>query len=259
MSLSLKFQNQIFFTVARIVIKSETSAGASIGTGFIIKIKIDETHTSHLLITNRHVLSEKYEPIDLIFHCNNGGTEPALDKFKPVRFQNYEKYCYFHSKKEVDLAALNLSSLTGEKDLYWKHLYEDILIDFEKDEVLAGEEVWFIGYPENRFDTVHNLPLLRKGFISSLPKVDFNGRPEVVIDAQVFPGSSGSPVFTVIKGTAKLLGVVSQTMIKNNQLQTVPTKHVEIVQEVLGLGIVIKSSVLKEFIKEIASDIKSKL
>mgnify|MGYP003291781313 CR=1 FL=1 len=46
-----------------------------------------------------------------------------------------------------------------------------------------------------RYDKKNNLPLVRTGTIASHPRKDFNGLPQFVIDAQVFPGSSGSPVF----------------------------------------------------------------
>ena len=87
-------------------------------------------------------------------------------------------------------------------------------------------------------------------------------QPEFVIDAQVFPGSSGSPVyinytFEDIKNgrivlsnqhNIKVLGSVAQTMVRNNILQTVPTGTTNYTQEVLGLGIVFKSTVVKETI-----------
>lgn len=84
---------------------------------------------------------------------------------------------------------------------------------------------------------------------------------EFVIDAQVFPGSSGSPVYidltfenfkngqiVVGQGKLKLLGIVAMTMIRNNTLQAIPTGTNYITQEVLGLGIVFKSTAIKELV-----------
>lgn len=257
MDLSQKFENQIFFSVTRIVAKSEDNKSASIGTGFILKVPTSGERCIFLLVTNRHVIPKNFTQIDLVFHCNDGKGKPSLSKFQSVVFNNYKKICYFHPDEDVDLAALNLSGLTSNPQLYWRHLEPNLFLNPSVDEIKPGDAISFIGYPDNRFDVLHNLPLLRKGFIASHPHIDFNGKPEVVIDAQVFPGSSGSPVFVAVENQAKLLGVVSETMVKNNKLQTIPaiTKKVKTVKEVLGLGIVIKSEALKALIDDIIKKI----
>ena len=70
-----------------------------------------------------------------------------------------------------------------------------------------------------------------------MPNVDFNGKGQIVIDAQIFPGSSGSPVFVDWDGKYSLLGIVSQTMIRHSQLQTLPANVPQVgVEQTLGLG-----------------------
>ena len=77
----------------------------------------------------------------------------------------------------------------------------------------------------------------------------------------MFPGSSGSPVYIdltyenmkngqiiVGKKDIKLLGIVSATMIRNNQLKSIETNTHYLTEEVLGLGIVYKSTAIKELI-----------
>ncbi len=82
-----------------------------------------------------------------------------------------------------------------------------------------------------------------------MPNVDFNGRGQIVIDAQIFNGSSGSPVFVDWDGEYKLLGVVSQTIIRHSQLQTLPVNMPSVgVEQILGLGIVIKQRHVQELI-----------
>lgn len=115
--------------------------------------------------------------------------------------------------------------------------------------LLPGSEVSFIGYPDNRFDAAHNLPLLRKGHVATLPTVDFNGLKQIVIDAQVFPGSSGSPVFVVSDGRYKLLGVVTETMIKNEELKAIQADFKYGVQQTIGLGIVLKTELVMELLE----------
>lgn len=79
------------------------------------------------------------------------------------------------------------------------------------------------------------MPLFRQGIIASHPRYDFNGESVFIIDAQVFPRSSGSPVHIdltyedmkngkfVIEKNIKLLGMISQIVIRNNRLQAIPT------------------------------------
>jgi S1-C subfamily serine protease len=127
-----------------------------------------------------------------------------------------------------------------------------MLADFTEEKLNPGLDIWFVGYPDNRFDSTNNLPLLRRGYISSIPKVDYNSQKQFIIDAQVFQGSSGSPVFAPIGNKYKLIGVVSATMIKHGQLQTIPTLQNGLgVQQILGLGIVIKSTTIVELITEV--------
>jgi hypothetical protein len=54
-----------------------------------------------------------------------------------------------------------------------------------------------VGYPTGLWDDVHNSPLFRTGSTATHPAVDFQGRPEFVVDLACFPGSSGSPVFAM--------------------------------------------------------------
>ena len=117
--------------------------------------------------------------------------------------------------------------------LFYKAVDYRMLATFSEPELSIAENVYFIGYPDNRFDVQNNLPLIRQGMIASHPKYDYNGDPVFIIDAQVFPGSSGSPVYIDLtyenikngkivlspKKDIKLLGIVSQTMIRNNKLQ----------------------------------------
>ena len=82
-----------------------------------------------------------------------------------------------------------------------------------------------------------------------MPNVNFNGKGQIVIDAQIFPGSSGSPVFVVSQDQYLLLGVVSQTMIRHSQLQTLPVNMPPIgIEQILGLGIVVKQEHVRELI-----------
>jgi hypothetical protein len=176
------------------------------------------------------------------FHKRASSGRPLLGETVTFENDDFRDLLIAHPDPEIDLACFLATDIANPPhEVYWKSLRAESLANFEEPDLLPGAEVWFVGYPENRFDTAHNLPLLRRGYIASIPTVDFNRKPQFVIDAQVFPGSSGSPVFVFLGGQYRLVGVVSQTMIRNEELQALPTGIGLAIEQVLGLGMVIKA------------------
>ena len=125
----------------------------------------------------------------------------------------------------------------------------------------ALEEVLFVGYPNGLFDAVNHLPLFRRGITASSVNIDFDGKPNFIIDAGVYPGSSGSPVFIHDQGWIRdrkgnvtmgsrtiLLGIISKTYFRTTDAE-VAEATVALsarVQEIIGLGIVIKARCIHE-------------
>lgn len=254
-----KFQEQIFFSTVRITIPSKSGSGASVGTGFLLESPLNDSKKRRiiLLISNRHVYGDATQPIILNFHKKGpDGSGPELGQIVTIKQSQFTGIYVGHPDPDVDLACINISFFL-ENNIFYKNIRPEMFSDFSEEGLLPGADVWFIGYPENRFDTTHNLPILRRGYIASIPTVDFNAKKQFVIDAQVFPGSSGSPVFTVLGKNFKLIGVVTETMIRNEQLQTVPTDLAVGVQQILGLGIVIKATVVKELVDHATKEIKA--
>lgn len=262
MLLNNNFQEQIFFATIRITIEDKINNGSSIGTGFIIKVSLGDQKKRNviLLISNKHVYINHTNLIQLNFHkAKSDEFSPKLGEQITITKERFSDIYYEHPNKDIDLACLNISEILEQNNIYFRNLLPSMFADFEKEELLPGNDVLFIGYPQNRFDNINNLPLLRKGYVSSIPKVDFNGKKEFIIDAQVYPGSSGSPVFSVINGHFKLIGIVTQTMIKHEIIQSVPTVSHYAVHQVLGLGIVQKTELIQELIDETTKIINEQL
>jgi hypothetical protein len=97
------------------------------------------------------------------------------------------------------------------------------------------------------------------GHISSVPVVDFNDRPEFVVDAAVFPGSSGSPVFWWYEHPreVRFLGVISEVMVRHQRLETVDVKPSAHIAQMIGLGIVIKATAVRELVDEVLGRIRA--
>jgi len=254
------FEEQIFFTTVRITVDENARTGTSIGTGFLYRTFVSDNKFCLLLVSNKHVYGDPQNPIQLNFNKKDpkDPTRPLLGQTVSLQGTSFNSIFTPHPDPSVDLACINVSKIGDEQSqVFYKCLDETLLSDFKHERLLPGNDVWFVGYPENRFDTKNNLPILRRGYIASIPKVDYEGRCAFLIDAQVFQGSSGSPVFTNLGGKYKLVGVVSQTMIKNEKIHAVPTSHSLGVAQILGLGIVLKANLLTELLSAATLAIKT--
>lgn len=179
-----------------------------------------------------------------------------------------------HPDAEVDIAIMNVSSglvglfNQGNKPFY-SQTTNDIIPTTEIIEkaINSVEEIVFVGYPNGIWDSVNNLPIVRKGITATPFNIDFMGQPQFLIDASVFPGSSGSPVFayrngafTERDGSLKygdklyLLGIVAKVYqrIEEGQIviKDIPTSHVPFAQvkQMIDLGIVFKATTILETI-----------
>lgn len=239
----------------------------SIGTGFLLKRPVEPEKFRIYLVTNKHVL-DGFKEIAITFTTIKD-EKPEIGNKMTISITDLLGKVQFHPNPNVDIAILECTGLflMMPNQFYFKAVSYDMLATFDEPELTVAQNVSFIGYPDNRFDEVNNLPLLRTGIISSHPRLNYNGEPVFIIDAQVFPGSSGSPVFIdltyenfkngeIVLGPKdiKLLGVVSATMIRNNQLQAINTSTIFTTQEVLGLGIVFKATAIKELIDSMPID-----
>lgn len=249
---------QLLYTTLRIECKDNDGNLTGIGTGFLLSRPVSGDKYKLYLVSNKHILIGTPK-ILVSFICKENG-EPQHQRVHKVEIQGVDQAVKGHPDPEVDIAAIECTGMLVDMidRIYYKHIPYDLLADFDEPELSIAENVYFVGYPAGRFDTSNNLPLMRIGMIASHPKFDFNGKPQFVIDAQVFPGSSGSPVYidltyenfrngriVVGERKLKLLGIVAQTMLRNNVLQAVPTSTNYVMQEVMGLGIVLSRQRLK--------------
>ena len=215
------FQHEIAYITARINIEVPNECPFT-GTGFFYLASLNDgtNRLLTLLISNKHVFRN---PNGRLVISLNRRKEDDTPKLGNVRTFNCDlskaEHLYFdHPNLDVDLACIHVSSIT-HTDAYVRGLDDRFLKPINYEKVAPGSDVIFVGYPEGLYDPVNNLPLIRKGSIASMPNVDFNGRGQIIIDAQIFPGSSGSPVFVAWDGKYSLLGVVSRTMLRDSKLQ----------------------------------------
>ena len=159
---------------------------------------------------------------------------------------------YEHPDKDVDVACVNISDAANLGiPLHYKAIDVDNFFNFTRKDVSGSERIIFVGYPTGLYDEKNFLPILRTGVVASIPSVDFNGKPQILIDAQVFPGSSGSPVFVPVNGHYKLLGIISQAFFKGLdyiEIENVNTDEkgtLKIPTQFIGLGLLYTSETIK--------------
>lgn len=244
------FEQEVAYLTARIEVKALGARSCSIGTGFFYnaELKDGSDRTLTLLISNRHVFIDPTLNLSIKLNRKDKDNAPLHGNIINFEQADFRSIYFPHPDHSIDLACINASQIS-HTDAFYRNLHDDFLKDPDYTHIFPGSEATFVGYPANRYDQVNNLPLIRKGWISSMPSIDFNGKGQIVLDAQVFQGSSGSPVFTSVNGNYILLGVVSETMIRHAQLQTMPANMPQIgVEQILGLGLIIKQRHIKELI-----------
>ena len=271
------FLEQVLFSTLRIELLNDDNTLRGIGSGFLLKVDFPQNPEESLvlLVSNRHVFKGS-QRFNITFHRRNVASNlPQLGQTLTCQITNQSYAPFFHPDTKIDLACVNISSAISQlgPQIYYKFLDKRIFANFTELELDVGQRVIFIGYPENRYDQSHNLPILRSGVTASHPRLNYNGKAQFLIDAQVFPGSSGSPVFLnmkeaqynrgqIILGSGLpylFVGVVSATMIRNNIVSPLPTSLLGISQEVIGLGLVFKATALDSLVNLILQKIWSKI
>ena len=264
-----------------ILIEFQKITGQSgLGTGFFYYFAFTnggKTSTIPVIVTCWHVVSNA--AIGRI-HLALGTTNALVrsqDDF-PLVFQNFESFWIRHPDTNVDLAVMPLGPILHAAASDGKTL-DLVPIDERdiptKDELFGFgvfQEIKFIGYPEGIWDQKNNLPIVRRGMTATDPAVDYNGHTEFLIDAAVFPGSSGSPVYvaeeggrvvSAVSGNAhglsfagprfKLLGILyaveEYTSEGNVDVVTIPTSFdIKVNSRIpANLGLVIKAERLNDF------------
>ncbi len=254
-----KFEEQVFLNTVLI----ENLTDGEFGTGFLVLKPSVEGKQKILLFSNKHVFwgkkdkdnPEAKKSLRITLHKRNEDDTYTLGNIQtfPGELGRKMPGYYEHPNTAVDIACINISDLANKGvKLNINGLDIEQFTAFKREKLYAGMNVVFVGYPSGFYDKKNFLPVMRSGTIASIPMVDFNGEPKVLLDAQIFPGSSGSPVFASIEGKYNLLGIVSDGIHKNLDFveiekATEPIKEkVNIPREWIGLGMLFTSEMIKE-------------
>lgn len=262
----------LFFTTVRIDTVAP-NGGRGSGTGFLFLHKLADDKHAPFVVTNKHVV-EGMQTGSLTFHQRKGD-EPNLGTGFRLDIGEWSKFWFGHPSPQIDIAITPFLPLEAHikqnngVDLFYRFIGSDMLPTREQEEQFdAIESVTFIGYPNGIWDSKNLLPVARRGTTASPMVVDFEGTPRFIIDASVFGGSSGSPVFVLNQGMitdkrgnstigsrALFVGVVAAVFFRThlNQIIAVPvptqTRPMAEQQEMIDLGIVFKARTVVETIE----------
>lgn len=265
---------QLLFTTLRI------EAGNSVGTGFIIhheweSQKLTGKIGGYFLVTNKHVIENTNDGRFVFSNASDDGQKASLGQLTPIIVKKDDwKWWTGHPSDDIDVAVLPLEPVLSRLSdirhtLFFRSIPTSMIPgpDVLKD-IGPIENVLFIGYPIGIYDRTNNLPIVRQGITATPANVDYEGKPIFLIDASVFPGSSGSPVFIYNAGAwstkkgfvvgnerAIFLGVLSSAIFceigGSLHFKEIPTNLEPVVRtrEMVDLGVVYKARTVLETIE----------
>ena len=264
----------LLFNTVRIETHDRGNNPIGVGTSFILSHNFQGHGDELFLVSNKHVIKDGFFAYMYFTELRDG--KPNIGKPFFIKSDFFSVGWIGHPSSEVDLAIMPLSweldmiekgKGGGTKAFYQKVSTEIIPTESEINDFDAMEPIIFIGYPNGIFDRKHYTPIVRRGTTATPIQLDYDGSPTFLIDASVFPGSSGSPVFLykqplhspsdssfVDKAYIRLLGILSAVFFRTQlgTLEMVPAPvsiapTVEI-KEMIDLGVVFKSHLILDLI-----------
>lgn len=201
----------------------------STGTGFLFSVRESETESIPLLITNYHVLKDAMLGF-VELHIG----EKGFPTDKTIRVQFDKSIIDGNKLGKLDLIAVPLAGTFNDFqnrniEIFFRTVNQNMVPTKEQEDKLSAiENITFIGYPSGLYDEKNKISIIRQGITATPIWNDFKGEEVFLIDAGVFPGSSGSPVFIYNQGTYPVkdgialgsrlifVGVLSKTMLRDN-------------------------------------------
>lgn len=258
---------QLLFSTVRIETTTQEGTPVGAGTGFVVHEPSSDKGHELFLVSNKHVVRSGWNAYVFFTKESEAGTPIVGDSFF-VHIEGFEHQWHGHPRAEVDLAVMPLSwqlDLIAKDNVraFVRPITLDAIAtesDFAKRDV--GSAVLFVGYPNGMFDQKHYTPIVRQGFIATPADLDFDGEPVFLIDASVYPGSSGSPVFSYERDregemmSPKLLGLISAvfTHRMDGKIDWIPAPTnvipVPRMDQMIDLGIVFKAPLITETIAD---------
>ncbi|MDH5256831.1 MAG: serine protease [Gammaproteobacteria bacterium] len=204
------------YTTIRIETRSDDGSYSD-GTAFIYEYATQD-NTYPFLITAKHLISDSAEGRITLLQGQN--RQPISGKGYTLDIDSFSKLWFSHPDESHNIAVTPFVPFVKHVEnsgisIYFQSVNENTVVKSESAEsIKIGDEVVYVGYPENCWDRKTLLPVYRRGMLSSSYGSVYQGKKQVLLDSTVLRGSSGSPVFrktdsidTTVDG--QLLGVLT--------------------------------------------------
>lgn len=250
--------------------------GVMNGTGFLLFRDVGVAKGQVFLVTNRHVLppegTKKDIQIRVVVRQNDGAAK--IEEISVPVVGSDGKYLpsvRLHRDPATDVAAINIApaafgskfNILIEAVKTGKYLNTSMLLptpNMAAQGVGMGTQVYILGYPAAIFDPRNVSPMLRVGVISTDPQVGFNFNQELrhtmnfpehidgfLLDANIYPGSSGSLVVSAFESCGCNQGQAPRTYILGIVSGSIPIFDASLHSfSRMGLGMVYSADTIRE-------------
>ena len=156
--------------------------------------------------TNRHVLlptvsDTEVAPKKVILYLRRINDRGMMEWLEVAFAEDeLERRVRFHPSKSVDVAVVDITDCFTAEIKAGQTLASPYFLGAEQQagqnniKVEVGDDILVAGYPRGFYDDVNLFPIVKAGIIASRWGAYFRGQPCFLIDAKLFPGSSGSVV-----------------------------------------------------------------
>jgi len=178
-----------------------------VGTGFIygqfVKEENEDRTYNIVLVTNKHVL-EGYPAVWLKFNRSSGGVG-SQDFRVPLLDSGGTKLWSSHPTADVAAFAINIQMLIQsghEPEVVLSDQNTELLADLRDRGASEGDGVFLLGFPMNLVGQNRQYVICRIGCLARIRDLYDGESDSFLIDALLFPGGSGGPVFAIPTATA---------------------------------------------------------
>jgi hypothetical protein len=226
------------------------------GTAFIMGIPAVSggDRLEYVLMTAAHVLEQmRGDQATLLLRRRVGGRYARLPLVIPIR---KDKKPLWVRNPSVDIAAM---PVWIPKDIHMQYISPSLLADdreLKAWQIHPGDELFCLGFPHGIDANGLGFPILRSGRIASYPLLPTREVKTFLLDLEVLPGNSGSPVYLyqtnrIYGGKAHvnerlqcLMGIIGQ---RKGFLEIKPTEGgFASRMNSLGVAVVIHASFIRE-------------
>ena len=158
------------------------------------------------IVSNRHVFLPKQKrkemvPDSIKFYMRKIARGSLKWDIIKLTHDDIKQRLKIHTNKTYDVAVLRIGDLLPQRMrrqgyTSWSAVSLDCLPHNCNIPVQVADDVIIIGYPRGFYDKKNLFPIVKSGIIASRWGIPFHNNPYFLIDAKLFPGSSGSVVLS---------------------------------------------------------------